>query len=41
MTALGTCPDCDAAVPETNVLIEYEHGVYAECPECETPVDPE
>ncbi len=41
---LGICPHCDAAIPTTRVLIEYETGdgtsTYAECPECRDVVHP-
>lgn len=42
---LGTCPQCDSAVRESSVMIEYETkdgeaGVWAECPDCEMIVDP-
>lgn len=41
---LGACPRCDATVPESSLLIEYDatdgRGVYAECPDCEDVVTP-
>jgi hypothetical protein len=42
---LGKCPQCDHEIQETWVMIEYETtdgdpGVWAECPNCETIVDP-
>ena len=43
-TTLGTCPDCRAAVSESDVLIEYEvdggREAYAECPGCGEVVSP-
>lgn len=44
-TRLGTCPDCDAVVRRTDVLIDYTDGdghraVWAECPECREVIDP-
>lgn len=38
---LGVCPLCGEEVPERDVLIEYESGLFAECPGCEQPVHPE
>lgn len=44
-TILGTCPCCDAAIPDGWLLIEYETADgsdrYAECPECTQIVHPE
>lgn len=44
-STLGTCPRCHADIPRGMVLIEYESegttAVYAECPECTEPVQPE
>lgn len=42
---LGDCPACDAAVPASRVLIEYETAtgqtaVYADCPACRDVVHP-
>ncbi|MFC6729409.1 hypothetical protein ACFQDG_12225 [Natronoarchaeum mannanilyticum] len=41
---LGDCPNCGAAVPSGQLLIEYEAedggGVWAECPDCSKVVDP-
>jgi NAD-dependent SIR2 family protein deacetylase len=41
---LGTCPHCDAAIPTSRVLIEYETSdgpsAYAECPDCRDVVHP-
>lgn len=43
--SLGSCPFCNATVPETRVLIEYETAegseLWAECPSCTEVVDPE
>lgn len=37
--SVGSCPDCDTSLPQSNVLIEYETGAewqqVARCPECE------
>lgn len=43
---LGTCPECDEAIPVGWKLIEYEQtdgsiGVFAECPSCTEVVRPE
>lgn len=38
---LGNCPFCGEEIPGGNVLIEYEDGLFAECPECGEPVQPE
>lgn len=43
---LGTCPVCDATIPSTRLLIEYESEdgwprMFAECPRCDVPVHPE
>jgi carbonic anhydrase len=44
-SALGTCPLCNASIPEVRVLIEYETAdgpdVWAECPSCLEVVHPE
>lgn len=44
-SSLGTCPLCGAAVPQHAVLIEYEANgegrLYAECPRCIEPVQPQ
>lgn len=42
---LGTCPMCEAPIPNANLLIKYETDdgwprMFAECPSCETPVHP-
>lgn len=37
---LGVCPFCESDVPRYQTIIEYENGVFAECPECEEVVDP-
>ncbi|GAA0528876.1 hypothetical protein GCM10008992_31880 [Halorubrum aquaticum] len=42
---LGSCPQCGHEIREVWVLIEYQTtegnvGVWAECPNCETIVDP-
>lgn len=43
-STLGTCPDCRAAVDETDVLIEYDVDgrgeAFAECPQCGEVVSP-
>lgn len=43
--ALGACPHCEAVIPATGLLIEYEteagRDLFAECPECEVVVTPE
>jgi len=37
-TTLGTCPDCQTAIPPVRLLLEYERSdgpaMYAECPDC-------
>jgi hypothetical protein len=42
---LGTCPFCGSAIPEGAILVEYEAEdetrVFAECFECEEPVQPQ
>jgi len=43
---LGRCPECGAEIPPAWALVEYEkedgtEGIWAECPDCETVVDPE
>jgi RNase P subunit RPR2 len=43
---LGTCPNCETAIPRTNLLISYEAAgewprLFAECPCCGDPVHPE
>lgn len=42
--ALGSCPNCDAAIPTTRVLIEYETtdgaAMFADCPDCRKVVHP-
>lgn len=44
-STLGTCPVCHTAIPRGMVLIEYESdgdtAVYAECPHCTDPVQPQ
>lgn len=36
--SLGRCPNCEADIPASRLLIEYESadgpGVFAECPDC-------
>ncbi len=39
-TSLGDCPFCETQIPSGVVLIEYEDGVFAECPSCGDPVHP-
>ncbi|MFB6123566.1 MAG: hypothetical protein ABEJ78_08915 [Haloferacaceae archaeon] len=40
----GRCPHCEASIPASRVLIEYETATgpaaYADCPECGDVVDP-
>jgi hypothetical protein len=42
---LGTCPFCETAIPAQAVLIEYEveeeTRLFAECTECNEPVQPQ
>jgi hypothetical protein len=42
---LGTCPFCGSAIPAGAILVEYkaegETRVFAECFECEEPVQPQ
>ncbi len=43
---IGVCPNCDTAIPESNLLIRYETEdgsvrLFAECLNCEIPVHPE
>ena len=42
--SLGACPFCEEPVPRPAVLIEYvvdsEKRLYAECPNCQEPVQP-
>ncbi len=42
---LGTCPFCESVIPAGAILVEYEVGgearVFAECYECEEPVQPQ
>jgi len=41
---LGSCPRCEASIPPSNLLVQYERAdgeaMYAACPDCETPVHP-
>jgi predicted RNA-binding Zn-ribbon protein involved in translation (DUF1610 family) len=37
---LGRCPLCGTSISESWILIEYETGVWAECPECDDVVEP-
>ncbi|WP_248895294.1 hypothetical protein [Haloplanus halobius] len=39
--SLGCCPRCGESIPSAWTLIEYETGVFAECPACEAVVDPD
>jgi len=39
--SLGKCPFCEAEIGAGMILIEYEDGIYAECPSCEEPVHPD
>ncbi|WP_449271650.1 DUF7837 family putative zinc-binding protein [Halolamina pelagica] len=41
ITSLGSCPVCGNDIPTDLLLIEYETGVFAECPQCREPVHPE
>ena len=42
---LGLCPECDASVPRSRLLVEYERdgrpATFAECPDCASVVSPE
>ena len=42
---LGTCPFCESAIPAGAILVEYEVDgetqLFAECYECEEPVQPQ
>ena len=42
---LGVCPFCEAVIPTGTVLLEYEVNgeirVFAECYECDEPVQPQ
>ena len=42
---LGTCPFCESAIPAGATLVEYEvegeARMFAECYECEEPVQPQ
>jgi len=42
---LGTCPFCGSVIPAGAVLIEYETNeetrVFAECYDCDEPVQPQ
>lgn len=44
-SSLGACPFCEMLVSRDAILIEYvvdgEERVYAECPECREPVQPQ
>ncbi|WP_449272137.1 DUF7837 family putative zinc-binding protein [Halorubrum halophilum] len=44
-SSLGACPFCELPVPRNAILIEYvvnnEERVYAECPKCKEPVQPQ
>ena len=44
-STLGACPLCETPVSRDGILIEYvvdgERRVYAECPECGEPVQPQ
>lgn len=42
---LGRCPSCDAMIPQSGLLIEYESAdgwpqMFAECPRCTDVVHP-
>jgi DNA-directed RNA polymerase subunit RPC12/RpoP len=43
--ALGVCPECGTAVPPGRLAVAYERDdyevQYAECPDCESLVQPE
>jgi len=45
VSSLGACPFCEIPVPRNAILIEYvvnnEERVYAECPKCKEPVQPQ
>jgi hypothetical protein len=42
---LGVCPFCEVVIPAGTVLLEYEVNgetrVFAECYECDEPVQPQ
>lgn len=42
---LGLCPECDATLPRSRLLVEYERegrpATFAECPDCASVVSPE
>ena len=38
---LGRCPYCATSITRAWLLIKYETGVWAECPECDDVVEPE
>ena len=38
---LGECPHCSCEILSRHILIEYEGGVWAECPDCQEVVAPE
>jgi len=42
---LGVCPFCEAVIPAEAVLLEYEvngeNRIFAECYECDEPVQPQ
>jgi len=44
-STLGACPFCETPVSSNAVLIEYvvndEERVFAECPKCREPVQPQ
>ncbi|WP_449404585.1 DUF7837 family putative zinc-binding protein [Halorubrum vacuolatum] len=44
-STLGACPFCETPVSRNAVLIKYvadsEKRVYAECPKCREPVQPQ
>jgi|GEM_PF-6650472 len=39
-STIGSCPHCGTTLNHSDVLIEYETGLYVECPACGDPVRP-
>ncbi|CCC41478.1 DUF7837 family putative zinc-binding protein [Haloquadratum walsbyi] len=44
-STLGSCPFCDSVIPARAALLEYEvageQRLFAECDECDEPVQPQ
>ena len=44
-SVLDVCPFCETRIPRDAILIEYvvdgEERMYAECPECKEPIQPQ